>query len=113
MNIGDRIRCARENAGLTQQELGKLCGTTKQTIYKYESGIVTNIPLDRVETIAAALNVTSASLLGWEKKEQSPVENKGLNLDNISETQRFIIDAVLKMPEDRQKALAKILGLAE
>ena len=67
MTTGERIRCAREQANLTQEELGKLCGTTKQTIYKYETGIITNIPLDRIEAIAAALNVPAEQLTGWDK----------------------------------------------
>lgn len=49
MTIGERIKAARESANLTQEELGSKCGTTKQTIYKYEIGKVTNIPLDRLE----------------------------------------------------------------
>ena len=66
MNIGARIKSAREAKGLTQEELGILCGTTKQTIFKYENGIVTNIPLDRLEKIADAVGVTPAYLMGWE-----------------------------------------------
>ena len=69
MALGDKIKAARESAGLTQEELGKRCGTTKQTIYKYETGIVTNIPIDRLETIASVVGVPTASLLGWEKSE--------------------------------------------
>lgn len=65
--IGDRIRLAREHIGLTQEELGTRCGTTKQTIYKYESGIVTNIPHDRLSNMAKILNVSPAYLMGWEK----------------------------------------------
>lgn len=69
MNIGQRIKESREAAGLTQEMLGNLCGTTKQTIFKYESGIVTNIPLDRLEKIASVLNVSAAYLMGWSDSE--------------------------------------------
>ena len=65
MAIGERIRTAREAANLTQEELGRACGTTKQTIYKYENGIVSNIPLDRLELIAKAVGVNSAYIAGW------------------------------------------------
>lgn len=68
MNIGQRIKEARERKGLTQEELGKFCNSTKQTIYKYETGIVTNIPTDKIEQIADALNVLPQYLTGWEKK---------------------------------------------
>lgn len=66
MNIGDRIKHLREQKGLTLEELGSLCNTTKQTVYKYENSIVTNIPLDRLALIAKALDVTQAYLMGWE-----------------------------------------------
>lgn len=68
MTIGEKIKSAREAAGLTQSDLGKACGTTKQTIYKYESGAVTNIPFDRLELIADALNVPAADLMGWKTR---------------------------------------------
>ncbi len=66
MTIGDRIRIARKQANLTQEELGLRCKTTKQTIYKYETGEVTNIPLNRLEKIADAIGVSAAYLMGWE-----------------------------------------------
>lgn len=72
MTLGDKIRNAREAAGLTQEELGKMCGTTKQTIYKYEIGKITNIPIDRLEKIAGIVGVSTASLLGWEQSESLP-----------------------------------------
>jgi len=56
---------------MTQEELGKICGTTKQTIFKYESGIVTNIPMDRLCDIANALHVSPAYLMGWEDNSSS------------------------------------------
>lgn len=65
MNKAERIRQARLNAGLTLEELAEMCGTTKQTIYKYEQGIVTNIPTDRIELIAKATGCTPEYLMGW------------------------------------------------
>lgn len=49
-------------------------------------------------------------LLDWEEK---PLISEGLSLDGMTETQRLIIEAILKMPVDRQRALAEILGLSE
>jgi transcriptional regulator with XRE-family HTH domain len=112
MTIGDKIKIARENANLTQEELGRKCGTTKQTIYKYESGVVTNIPIDRIEMIASIVGVSSASLLGWEEKEKPPVV-EGLSLEDVSPEDLKTIKAYLEMPEDQRRALAKILGVSE
>lgn len=63
--IGERIRDARESKKISQEELGRACKITKQTIYKYETGVITNIPLDKLEIIADVLDVSSAYLAGW------------------------------------------------
>ncbi len=68
---GDRIRELRERKGLTQEELGKTIGTTKQTIFKYESGKVTNIPYSRLSDIAEALGAEPWDILGW----KHPISN--------------------------------------
>lgn len=73
--IGSRIRFARESADMTQEQLGKLCGTTKQTIFKYENDIVTNIPMDRVEVIASALRVSPVYIMGWDDDMYSPIKS--------------------------------------
>lgn len=73
MSIGSRIKAARELKGLTQEELGTSCGTTKQTIFKYETGLVTNIPLDRLEKIADVLDVSPSYLMGWDDTPTRPL----------------------------------------
>ena len=57
MTIGERIREARTTKGLTQEQLAEQVHVTKQAVYKYETGIVTNIPLDKLESIAAYQNL--------------------------------------------------------
>ena len=66
MTVGEKIKDLRQNRGLTLKELAKAAHTSFQTIYKYENGIVTNIPLEKIEMIAAALEVKPAEILGWE-----------------------------------------------
>lgn len=71
MNVGSRIKAAREAKKMTQEELGLACGTTKQSIFKYETGVVTNIPLDKLEKIADVLDVSPAALMGWDDNRES------------------------------------------
>ena len=66
MTIGERIREARTAKGLTQEQLAEQVHVTKQAVYKYETGIVTNIPLDKLESIAACLGVAPGYLAGTE-----------------------------------------------
>ena len=80
MDKGSKIRILREAHGLTQYQLGKLCGTTKQTIFKYENGIITNIPSNRLEKIALVLDTTPGYLMGWsDSNDLEVVEVKKLD----------------------------------
>lgn len=65
MNIGQRIKNMRLKNNLTQDELALRINTTKQTIHKYENGIITNIPSSKIEAIANVLNTTPDYLMGW------------------------------------------------
>ena len=67
MKIGDRIKSLRNALNISQTELANRVGTTKQNIYKYENGIITNIPSDKVEQIAMILETTPAHLMGWDE----------------------------------------------
>lgn len=69
MNKGERIKKRREQIGLTQVALADMIGESKQTIYKYETGIVTNIPSDKIELIAKALRVQPEWIMGWTDTE--------------------------------------------
>lgn len=78
--IGVRIKDARLRRSMTQDELARAIGTTKQNIYKYETGIITNIPLDRIEAISRALDVSTAYLMGWEEKSKPPEDNGNITV---------------------------------
>lgn len=64
--IGERIRELRKRQGLTQDELALRLDTTKQTVHKYENGIIRNIPSNKVAQLAKALNSTPQYIMGWE-----------------------------------------------
>lgn len=52
MAIGDKIKSARLGARMTLEDVAQKVGVTRQTVQKYESGIVSNIPSDRSDRIA-------------------------------------------------------------
>jgi repressor LexA len=61
--IADRIKNRRVWLNKTQRELAKLIGVSRQTVQKYESGIVTDIPISRLKLIAKHLNTTLYDLM--------------------------------------------------
>lgn len=67
--IGQRLRELRIQVGLTLDEVGKRIGVSKQAIYKYETGITTNIPLDKIEELAKLYHVSPAEIMGWDETD--------------------------------------------
>lgn len=67
MTIGEKIKKLRIEFDLTQEELALAADTTKQTIHKYETGIISNIPASKIKAIADKLNTTPAYLMGWDE----------------------------------------------
>lgn len=61
--LGERIRSLRKAAGLTQDELGQRLRVEKSSVSEWESDKRAPV-YSRLQTIAAALNVTVAQLLG-------------------------------------------------
>jgi transcriptional regulator with XRE-family HTH domain len=68
MGFGDNLKQIRRERGMTQQALAEAVGTKKQTIARYENGMIQTPPYDRVEALAMALCTTPAFLLGWEEE---------------------------------------------
>lgn len=102
MSIGQKIREIRESRNMSLEEVAKLCGTTRQTIYKYENEIVTNIPYDKIVLLSKALRTTPAQLFDWEEdKKVSPYEE-------LTEGEWMLIKMFRQIPEDQQKSFLEM-----
>lgn len=106
MSIGQRIKQARERRGMTLDEVAKLCSTTKQTIFKYENEIVTNIPYDKLVLLSQSLDVSPSYLFGWEEKKSSPDELQ------LTEGERTLLELFRLIPEDRQQMVLQMIRAA-
>ena len=71
MSVGKRIKLLREYINISQTELATAIGVSKQTLYKYENDIITNIPSDKIEAIAKITNVTPAYIMGWTEEQST------------------------------------------
>ncbi len=89
MTIGEKIKNLRISLKLTQEELADAVGTKKQTIHKYETGIISNIPASKIKALADKLDTTPAYLMGW--TEASATEYQ--KADTIS-------DIIIKLRSD-------------
>lgn len=71
MNIGDNLKNLRLSRGLTQEAVAKAAKVSIQTVFKYEQGIITNIPLTKIQAMAELFEVDPATILGWDRTEHS------------------------------------------
>ena len=106
MTIGERIKTLRTEKGMTQTELAELLQTTKQNIFKYENGIVTNIPSDKIEKMAEIFGIEPATLMGWaESKISAPAPL-------LTEHEVTVALGYRDQPAE-QTAVDKLLGITE
>ena len=106
MSVGFRIKSAREQKNLTLEEVAKRCETTKQTIFKYENEIVTNIPYEKIVLLSKALDVTPSYLFGWEEQKVSPSE------PSLTEGEKVLLDLFNRVPEDKQELVLQMIRVA-
>ena len=80
MGLKENIKAKRTECQMTLEELADKVGVSRQTIQRYESGTISNIPSDKIELMATALHTTPSYLMGW-----SDVENAASTLKEITQ----------------------------
>lgn len=73
MDIGEKIRAARMEKGMTQEALGELLGVQKSAIAKYESGRVVNIKRSTLKKISDILGIRPSELIFDAEVQKNPV----------------------------------------
>ena len=68
---GKMIKLRRKELGMNAEALAAKCGLSPATIYRYESGDIENMGIDKLIPIADALHTTPAYLMGWEDAPKS------------------------------------------
>ena len=102
----ERIKALVERSGLSYQELEKLTGIKKSSLQRYASGVTTKIPLDVIEKLSKAFNVSQEYLMGWEEKKDSPSESV------LTEGEKMLLDLFNRVPEDQQQLVLQMIRVA-
>ena len=109
--VGERIRHYRKKLNLTQEEIAKKLNTSPQNIYKYEKGIVRNIPIDKINAMAELFGISPSVLAGWTEEKTSNVTPTPLPRPTLlSPTEELVIDMYRKKPETHS-AIHCLLGI--
>lgn len=72
MNIGERIKRRREELGLSVDDVAKMLGKHRATVYRYESDEIEKFPTNVLEPLATVLQTTPSVLMGWEETPVLP-----------------------------------------
>lgn len=101
MDIGLKIKTARQEKGMTQEELGNILGVQKSAIAKYESGRVVNIKRSTLKKLSDILGIPPFELIFDEKKENSEAGEE-LTMTFKKETTADRLSQIMKERELRQ-----------
>jgi len=108
MGLKENIKNRRLELNLTLEDVSKKLSISKPTLQRYESGVISNIPSDKIEKLAAILETTPSCLMGWNEKMpevktlltevQQSLINKYDSLDYLG---KHTVDTILEMESNR------------
>lgn len=102
----ERIKELIEKSEHSYQELEKITGIKKSSLQRYASGVTTKIPLDVIEKLSAAFNVSQEYLMGWEENKKSPDERP------LTEGEKTLLDLFNRVPEEQQQLVLQMIRVA-
>lgn len=98
----ERIRSLIEKSEKSYQELERLTGIKKSSLQRYASGVTTKIPLDVIEKLSKAFNVSPAYIMGWTEKKTSPSEPE------LTEGDKMMLEIFRLIPKEQQRAFLEM-----
>lgn len=103
MEIHENIKLLREKRGETLEEVAKAIGSSKQTIQRYETGEIKNIPYDKIIALSNHFRVKPGVIMGWEDTEDVTDDMVGEHIELISKW--------IRLSPEKQKAVMDIIDV--
>ena len=118
--VGKRIRDKREELGLTQTQLAEKLGVTRQTIYKWENGMVKHIDRPYFSDMATLFGCSAKWLMNMEDtdvfltyeaegREPVKVRVKGDPIIGETSLRTKLYNAALKVRPENIETAIKVL----
>ena len=99
---GDRIRELRIQNNMTLDDVARHLGINRQAVYKYEQGIVTNIPLDKIEKMATLFGSTPDYIAGWSEEPPDDPVPKTIEA-------RIVSGGMDKLPQEQREQILNVV----
>lgn len=104
IEIGNRIKNARNLRNVTLDDIAKKVGVAKSTIQRYENGKINTIKIPVVESIALALNVNPSWIVGKSEEMELPVQK----IPKIVQYYEMLNDIGKHVATERVKELTEV-----
>lgn len=102
--VGYRIKYRRKQLGLSAEKLAETVGCHASTIYRYEAGDISNMRIDKLGSIAEALNVSEEFLAGWDSDSvEIPL------IPELTDEDKRLLSAYHNCPQEIKLAIDRIL----
>lgn len=109
-DIMNRIQSKRIELKLSYQDLANKTGLSKSTLQRYETGSIRNIPLDKLEILANALEVSPMWIIGYDIPTEKEISTK-INLDDKT---TLLLNSFNKLnDEGKNEAIKRVDELTE
>lgn len=106
-----RIKICREACGMSVDDVAKLIGKNRATVYRYDNGEIENIPMKAIAVMAMAFNVDPNYLMGW-TDEKSPYKKDKPALI-LNEEQENLIRRYNELDQNKRNRLLNFLKILE
>ncbi|MCM1365575.1 MAG: helix-turn-helix domain-containing protein [Faecalibacterium sp.] len=108
-SIIKRLKSSIEKSGFTYVELEEKTGIAKSSIQRYATGSTKKIPIDAIQLIADAVNVSAAWIMGWSESSLSVATH-----ESVSYMEQKLLNDFRKLNHfGQEKALVDISDLTE
>ena len=113
MYVGDLIKKARLEKGLTQEELAEKVGVKKSAVAKWENGRVSEIKRSNLKNLADALGLNPTQLLGDIERDAGGVADELAAIYLDLELRAMIADYKKRSIDKQEQARAYIQFLSK
>jgi len=121
MRTGEMLRKLRIERDYTLEYVANVIGVSRQTVQRYETGVISNIPSDKIEMLANLYKVSPGTIMGWnnpdsheEKLDYYINEESKIIAQQMHDNPnlRILMDAGRKVsPEDLEYIIALVKRL--
>lgn len=84
IRIGEKIKQLRLEHQMTLEDVADYLDVSRATVQRYESGVISGIPSDKIEKLSTLFGVSPGYLMGWVERDAIPYRIKS---NDISETE--------------------------